>query len=206
MSGSQVSLGAARGNTGATGPAGAAGPGADGVWQPAENGLVAAPTDPLFASTQFVAGAGILYLVRVKVAVDSVITNAHALPRTPAGAGLANTYLGVYAVGASTATLLGQTADCSGAVQTGGEVKVALTAPTASQAAGTTLLLGFLCGSGTTMPTIRSVTQGVPNANFLTGTSPYRTATFGTGQTALPSSITLSSLSAAGQFPWLGLS
>lgn len=190
-----------QGAPGATGPTGAT---PTLAWQPSDNGFIAAPCDPALAASNFTAVAGALYLVRARMAVTSVITSVFAAVRTPSAAGLANTYVGVYTLSGGTATLLGQTADSSTPFQNGGDVKVNLTTPTGSQPAGTVLLIGFLFGSATTVPTFRSVSGGDPNAN-LTAASPYRWSTIGTGQTALPATVTLASTASSGSLPWLGL-
>lgn len=194
-----------KGLKGDQGPVGATGAGAAGIWAPAENALVAGAFDPSQASISGTFSAGILYFVKVKVAATGVITNVHAMPRSPAGAGLANTFLGIYTVDATTATLLAQTNDISTPVQAATDVKAALSSPTASQAAGTTLLIAFLSGTSTTVPTLRVGNAGGGNHNLTTG-SPLRFGTFGTGLTALPATFSLASTSGGANFPWFGLS
>lgn len=194
-----------KGDTGSQGPTGAPGAGSTGLWAPSSNGLVGAPFDPVLASTSATKAAGILYFCRVRLTQDTVITNMHCLPRTPAGAGLSNTYLGIYTVDGTTATLLAQTNDISTQVTNPADVKAALSAPTSTLTAGTVLLLAFLSGASTTAPTLRNTNVGAANTN-LTGTSPYRYGTFGTGLTALPATMTLSSTAAGAVADWFGLS
>lgn len=191
-----------KGDIGATGPTGA---GASGVWLPADNALAAAPFDPIHASQNGVMSAGVLYFAKVKVATTGVITYAHFPARSPAGAGLVNTYAGIYTVDATTATLLAQTNDISTAAQGANDQKVALSSPTASIPAGTTLLVAFLVGTATTAPTFRVGLIGSGNNN-LTATSPYRFGTLGSGQTALPATFALSSTASGAVSHWFGLS
>lgn len=194
-----------KGDTGATGATGPAGAGAVGVWSPSESGVLAAPFDPILATSSGLMSAGILYFSKVKVSTTGPITFAHFMGRSPAGAGLANTYVGIYTVDATTATLLAQTNDVSTQAQGANDQKVALSAPTASITAGATLLIAFLVGTATTAPTLRVTGAGGGNTN-LTATSPYRFGTFGTGLTALPATFALSSSQSGATFTWLGLS
>lgn len=194
-----------KGLKGDTGPAGPTGAGATGIWTPSESGIAAAPFDPVLAINNGLMSAGILYFSKVKVATTGVITYAHFMGRSPAGAGLVNTYVGIYTVDATTATLLAQTNDVSTAAQGANDQKVALSSPTTSITAGTTLLVAFLVGTATTAPTLRVGNAGGGNHN-LTATSPFRYGTYGTGLSALPATFALSATSSGANFTWLGLS
>lgn len=194
-----------KGLKGDTGPVGATGAGAAGIWLPSDNGVAAAPFDPFNATSNTTTSAGILYFSKVKVAQDGVITNVHILPRSPAAAGVANAFLGIYTVSGGTATLLAQTNDISTPMQSASGVKAALSAVTSSITAGTTLLIAVLVGSATTVPTLQTGGPGGGNHN-LTSASPYRFGTFGTGLTALPATFSLASTSSGGSFIWMALS
>lgn len=188
MAGGQLSL-TTKGDPGNSGAPGATGVGAQGIWTPADNGLVAANMDPSNFSTNTVLTAGVLYLQKVKMATDSAVASIALSPRSPSGAGLANTFAGIYTISGTTATLIASTADVSTQMQTSSEQKFNLTAPTSVLTAGTELFIGILVGSGSTLPTLQGL-SGRSNA-FRTGAG-RRILASGSGQTALPSTVNLS--------------
>lgn len=190
--GSQVSI-SASGTSGATG---ATGPGAYGLWQPQDIGAVAWTMDPELAGTNVTYSAGVLYLARVKMSVDSTISKVGLSLRTTAPAGLANTFVGLYTQSGVTATLLASSSDLSStmnAVAT--PTYFNLSSATALQTAGTSLLVAFLFGSATTAPTMIGNVAG-PN-RYIALKQNYRHIAFGSSQTALPATADLSSGSAS---------
>lgn len=185
MSGSIALASDLPGPPGAPGDTGASGAGATGLWQPSDNGLVAANFDPALCNTNFVPTAGLLHLVRVRLAVDSTISSIKLLTRSPAASGLANAYLGLYSTAGA---LLASTADVSAGITATGPTSHALSSPLTDQVAGTNYYVGLVIGSGTTMPTIQGPTGGNVSA-FLTAAT-LRAGHIGTGQSALPASFT----------------
>lgn len=186
--GSQVTL-AKKGATGQTGPQGASGTGAQGLWQPSDNLVVGANLDPSACGTNFNVAAGTRYFQRVRLSTDSTISSIKLLSRTPQGAGLANTFVGLYDTAGN---LLAQTADVSTALQAGSALSVNLASPLSTQAAGTVFYVGLVVGSGTTMPILQGP-QGT-NANYgLSGTTLRGAVSVATGHTTLPSTVNLGS-------------
>jgi hypothetical protein len=201
MAGGQLSI-EPKGAKGDAGGSGATGSGAQGLWTPPDNGLVAMNSDPANLTQNLVVSAGIVYLMKVKTHVEAAIASVALAPRSPSGAGLANTFVGVYSVSGSTATLIAQSADVSTQMQTTSEQKVVLSAPTAVQPAGTELWVAVLVGSGTTLPTLLGISG---RANMFRTGAGRRILTSGTGQTALPSTVNLAT-AGDGNHIWAGLS
>lgn len=195
--GTQLSL-AAKGGPGQAGDTGPAGVGAQGLAQPSDNGLVAWSCDPAIAATTVALSAGIIYLTKVKMTTDSVINKVGINLRSAAPAGLTNTYMGVYAISGATATLLASTSDASATVN-GAQNPLLLTLAStiATQPAGTQLMVAFLAGAGTTLPSTLGV--GSRANGFVASKQNYRCLTYGTGQTALPGALDLSSAAAGDQ-------
>lgn len=192
------------GPPGAKGSTGSTGAGADGLWVPADNGLLAWTMDPVVATSNVTTSAGILYLMRVKMATEAAVSRVGLNLRTTAAAGLANTYVGVYSISGSTATLIGGSADISSGVNgVTAPTLYSLAAPTASQAAGTSLFVAFLAGSGTTLPTMIGTT-GRSNA-FIVAKASYRSLAFGAGLAALPASVDLTAAVDGGSVPLMAL-
>lgn len=201
MAGGQLSI-EPKGAKGDSGGAGATGSGAQGLWTPPDNGLVAMNSDPANLTQNLVVSAGIVYLMKVKMHVESAVASVALAPRSPAGAGLSNTFVGIYSVSGSTATLIAQSADVSSQMQTASEQKVPLSSPTPTQAAGTELWVAVLVGAGSTLPTLLGVAG---RANMFRTGAGRRILTSGTGQTALPSTINMTAAS-DGNHIWAGLS
>jgi hypothetical protein len=185
------------GAAGSVGAPGAAGVGAQALARPADNGLLAWSCDPAITNGNVSISAGIIYLMRAKMDTTSVITKVGLNLRSTAPAGLANAFVGVYTASGSTATRIGQSAEASATLNgQSNPTFVGLSAATSELASGTTVLLAFLVGSGSTLPTLLGLgSSGRPNA-FNSSKPTYRSLVFGTGQTALPATIDLSSASA----------
>lgn len=188
----------APGNTGSTGPTGS---GAAGLFRPSKAGLVAANFDPALCATNATLVGGVLFLQRVELAVDTTISSIKLLTRTPAAAGVTNAFVGLYSI---TGTLLAQSADVSTAMQSGSPATHALTVPLTGQTAGTEYYVAILIGSATTYPTMQGSAGSFLNS-FLSGGANFRSGTLSSGLTALPSTITPSSISSGvGIFAGLG--
>lgn len=156
-----------------------------GAWVPADNGLVACDADPLLAaSTLLLPSAGVTYVRKMKVAVDSPITNVLVVVSS-AGAGLSNAYLGVFD---SAGAQLGTSADVSTTLQSTGFKTVALTSPTTSRSAGSEIYAAVVVGAGTTMPTFRAFAASGAAMGISTP-SKTRWGSIGSGLTALQSSF-----------------
>lgn len=157
-----------------------------GAWRPVDNSFIACDIDPMVAnSTLLVPTAGVLYLRKMKMSVDSAITNV-LMSVSGAGATLSNSYVGVFDEGGN---LLATSADASTALQSTGFKTFTLVTPTAAIAAGTWVYVGLVVGSGGTLPTLRAAgvsahALGIPSA------SEFRWGSILTGLTALPSSFT----------------
>jgi len=177
------------GPAGAPGQVGGAGVGAFGIWTPSENGFVGGNLDPALCATNLLLTAGVMFLTRVRLSVDSTIGSLKVLTRSPAGAGMSNAYLGLYS---TAGTLLAQTADVSATLAATAPTSHALTAPLTGQTAGTSYYVGILVGAGTTMPTLLAPVGGFGSALLTAANS--RAGQIGTGQTALPASFTPSSI------------
>lgn len=109
------------------------------------------------------------------------------------------------AVFGSTGTQLGVSNDLSGLLATTGVNGFNLASATASQAIGTVVYVAWVFNAATP-PTLARLPTGANIAANLTGAT-YRWAVVSTGQTAMPASITPSSLSAGSAVPfWTAVS
>lgn len=189
--GSQLSIDV-RGPKGADGTSGS---GAVQLRSPVDNGLLAWQGAPELMGSNVTCGFGIVFLQRMKVAATGTITRVGLPLRSAAPAGLTNTFVGVYSQSGVTATLLQKSADISSTVN-GVSVPTLynLTASIAATA-GDVLLVAYLAGAGTTSATFLG---GVGNPNrYIASKQNFWSLAFGTGQTALPSTMDLSSASAS---------
>lgn len=165
-----------------------------GIWTPEDNGHLAWTMDPYSASSSraVINGAVQLHMISVKKAVT---VNRFYLSRSAAGTSMTvgQNFIGLYD---STGALLGQTADQAGnfAVAT-----TPLDAPLVVQTpipAGK-YWVGILANSTGSLPTFLGGPAGLgAHYNLGTDSSSRRLAQFGVGLTALPSSITPSSMTA----------
>jgi hypothetical protein len=155
--------------------------------------------DPILGVSTAAPGTGLFVYMRVKVQTTSVITNVLAAVTTGAGS-LTGAWAGVYSMAG---TLLGTTADQSSSWSSTGLKTMALTTPTASQTAGTTVLVALLAVGGG--PTFRAASvASVLNGN-LTASDGFRYGGLAS-QTVLPSPLTLSGTSAFTGMPFVAIS
>ncbi|MFJ9645023.1 collagen-like protein [Streptomyces sp. NPDC101206] len=193
------------GPAGATGPEGPAGPqGAQGPAgqaaqedRPSEQNLLAWTYDPSMAghvTAQSVGGvAGRITLVRIVIRSQITWSNIWiGLAGIDAGATLSNCYLGVYD---TTGTLRGITADISSSLMTGATAK-ALPLVTPFQAAPGFYFIAMLLNGtwATNSLTFKSSGAGISVNAGLTAPN-LRYSNLLTGQTSLPSTITLANQS-----------
>lgn len=160
-----------------------------GLWTPVDNALIACDGDPMLASSSLVLPtAGVVYLRKIKMADTKAVTNV-VMVISNSGVGLSNAYAAVFD---STGAQLGVSADISTSLQSTGTKTIALGTPTAIQPAGTWLYIALVIGGASTMPTISSfasarISLGISSSNLRWGST-------GTGLTAMPSTITPSSI------------
>lgn len=174
------------------------------VPSPIDFGYLAWTTDPAEVSGLVTPTAGVLYLVRVPLRqASATLANLH-LGVGVAGSGLTSGQCLVAIFNFSTGARLGVSADISGGLAVG-ETTHAITSPPV--VAGPAYVYVGVLLNGTTMP---QLARGGPSisglGNVKTTTSTKRFAQYGTAQTAMPSSITLSSMVNTANAPWVGVS
>lgn len=156
--------------------------------QPANQGLCGWSVDPAATSSNLTLTSGLLYFIAVRATDTRTLSNLWVHVFT-AGSGLTTgqSLLGLYD---STGTLLATSGDQSTAWATTGAKAAAISA---SVTAGNTYYVGVL-SVGTTPPALSrgSGTGGLGNLGLTS--APYRFNTGASGQTAMPSSVTPSSL------------
>lgn len=172
------------------------------TFPPQSHGFLAWSMDANMVTNATAPTNGVVQMTRFDINRPVVITNMHEA-LVAAGAGVSNTFLGIYD---STGTLLRQTADASTAYQSADLKTVPLTS-TLSIAAGT-YYFARLVGAGSSITLLR----GVQSANLVNAinanltVSNGRVTNFGSGLTALPSSITLSSRTFGSTGFWCAIS
>lgn len=157
---------------------------------PSDHGFAAWTVDPVTAGSSTTPTAGVLYMFKLKM-VTSVTIAGMGIHVATAGSGLTSSYLALHdASGAR----LGVTAAQTTSWQSSGWKAHALVSGVAVTP-GTyygSLLIGN--GSSTAPAVARASSSAVSNANL---TAPgLRYGTSGTGQTSVPSSVTLSAVAA----------
>lgn len=153
--------------------------------------------DPALISGSSILTAGVLYLTRVKVGVAGTAASV-SMHVSTAGATLSNCFLGLFD---SNGTRVGVTTDQSTALQSGGLKTVTMSA-TAALVAGPHYV-GILT-NGTTPPTMtRAGNSSIVNAGVVAPS--LRWATSGTGQTAMPSTVDLTTAAASSLSLWAAI-
>lgn len=182
-------------------------PSSSGAIQPSDNGLAAWAYDPATAVSSSSPTLGKVYLIKMRV--NAATTISKLLIWVAAGlTGNATLTSGqnFAALFDNAGNQLAITADQTAAWATSGAKTMALISPYTA-AAGTYyvgLLMNGAAGTGT-MPTwSRSVSTAIGNIGLTSGA--YRFMSSGTGQTAMPSSITLASAANEGLAFWAGIS
>lgn len=169
-------------------------------WLPGDNGFLAATDDLGACGATAVMAAGTVYLRKLPVRYALTISGL-VVALAAAGSGTsAGSFAGVIS---SAGTLLTGSADI-GSILTGanGGRQLPLTTPQ-NPAIGSFVWLAVVANLSVTQPTLRAAGGGNPtvmNANL--PNSAFNTAVNGTGQAALPSSITPNSNSASGAVPF----
>lgn len=157
---------------------------------PADHGFTTWTLDPVQAGSSSSPTAGVLYLMKVKIVAASTV-NGVGMHVATAGSGLTSSYLALFD---STGTRLGLSAAQTTAWQTSGYKATALTAGVAVTAG--TYYIGLLIGNGSTTPPViaRASSSVVTNAGLVA--PGLRFGASGTGQTSVPSTVTLSGVAA----------
>lgn len=156
-----------------------------------DHGLVAWSMDPADATGTQAATSGNLMVMKTKAATVGPIS-AIRIPRSDSGVTCTLAKAAVFdASGAS----LGVSGNAASDFASGGDKDLTLTSPTRATVVGEVLYLAFLVvGTGT--PTMRTATAAPSLNQGLTASAGYRSAAL-SGQSDMPSSLTLSGLSAS---------
>jgi hypothetical protein len=159
------------------------------------------PTHPATVVNNSALTAGQIILIRVVATKTGTVNNIDfGLSNSPAG--LTNTFVGLYD---TSGTRLGVSADASASWNGAaiGRIRTALTSGV-SVVLGTAYYVAVLVGAGTTLPNLlRGVQNNVHNGAL--GTGAQNVMQSGSGQTALPSSITMASTVANNNAFWSGV-
>jgi hypothetical protein len=156
-----------------------------------DSGLLGWTLDPATAVGSLQTSAGVLHLIEIRLRTGTVNTLYVRVGTAGATLTASQNFLALFD---STGARVGLTADQSTAWTTTGTKSAALTTPYA--ATGGVFYVAIL-SNGTTQPTfIASSSLGQPN---FTRAAPFRAGTLLTGQTSIPSSVTLGSSAALGQ-------
>lgn len=176
-----------------------------GAPQPADFGYASWATDPAAISAAVTITAGVLYLWKLPIrTAGQVLTNLHTGVFV-AGSGLTAGQCFAALFDPTSGTRLAVTADLSGAFGSVGETTHAFAATATIASAG--FVYAGLLVNGTTPP---QLARGGPNitglGNSRLAANAKRIAQYGTGQTTMPTSITLASMVNTANGPWLALS
>lgn len=175
--------------------------------QPGDFALKSWTYDPMLigSNTAQALTAGVLGLTRFHLRNDSTISNI-VTGVVSAGTTVVNQYFGLYN---ASGVLLGTTADVSATMTSVGLKTSALTTPYVATAG--TYYIGFLTGSAATTPKFAVGPSGGNAASFsgmvnVGTTAMYRSATYSTGFSTLPSLLTTSTATADSRAWWFAVS
>lgn len=182
----------------------------DGIYRRSDYGAILGWTCHLeniySGGTGTLTAAGVMQLTRFRLPVAATVTNVICYVQI-VGVLLSNCYIGLYD---STGTLRASTADQSTPWQTQGLKTIAFTSPYVASAGS--YWLGVVQGAGTPCAAFAQAGVGDVNSNNLTnvglsaGAGNLRSATNGSGLTALPGSFTPSSgMTISGRLPWMAV-
>lgn len=157
---------------------------------PADHGFTTWTLDPVQAGSSTTPTAGVLYLMKTKIIAASTI-NGVGMHVATSGSGLTSSYVALFD---STGARVALSAAVTTAWQTSGYKATTFTAGYA--AAVGTYYIGLLIGNGsTTAPALARASSSVVTNAGLTAPG-LRFGTSGTGQTSVPSTVTLASVTA----------
>lgn len=170
---------------------------------PLDSGYLSWTTDPAEVSSLVTPTAGVLYLAKVPMRQASVAIGNICMGVGVVGSGLTSGQCFVALFNATSGARLAISADISAAL-TVGETTHAMTSPP-TITGPVQVYIGLLL-NGTTMP---QLARGCPSISGLSNgrlsASAKRFAQYGSGQTAMPSSITLASMVNTVNAPWFGV-
>ena len=187
---------------GTTGAQGNPGSGAAGIMSPSDVGLLAWSYDQVIVSTNATITSGVVFLIRMSVAAGTITNIVYNIGTAGSGLTAGDNYVGLYN---STGTLLSASADqSSNWTSTGNKV----TALSSAQTVVAGYVYAAFLAVGTTPPLFAraSSAQGTLLMQMQSSSSLPREASFGTSQTSLPSSITMTSTVGIANAPWVGVS
>jgi hypothetical protein len=166
---------------------------------PADRNLIAWAADVDIATTGTTASAtGTLRMIRL-IAATAATAATSILRVDIAGSGLSNCYFGLYN---TSGTLIAATSDQSGVWNSTGTKAVNFSAPAALTPG--VYYAALLVGAGTLLSFARL--QGGDLINVGLGTAgSQQCATYGSGLTALPSTLTMANMVSASICPWTAL-
>jgi hypothetical protein len=172
-------------------------------WIPADNGLLIVNYDPMLSSAGGVSSpvtAGTVYLLKVTChRAMTVSTLRWAIGVAGAGAS-SGSFIGIYN---SAGTRLQTSADIAAGLTSIGPQSASITSQ--ALAAGSFYWIGIVVNLATTQPTFRSANTANSHINTPMTAANLRVCINGTGQTALPASITPSSNSGTNAVSiWVG--
>ena len=174
-------------------------------WIPTDNGLLLAVCDMAAAGASAAMVGGSVYLGKMVVRRDVTVSRVWFQTSVAGTGSSTGSYVGLYSQ-AGTRLAQSTDADATAAFKaTAGPQSVALDVPQALKA-GTFVWAALVENLDGTQPSLTTYAATIAaRANLGLPPSQYRAASGGTGQTTLPSSLTVSSQSAANPI-WMGLS
>lgn len=159
---------------------------------PDDQGFLGWTIDPAYATSSTAPTAGVLYVMRMRVVAAGTTDTVYLAAQT-GGSSPTNGYVGLFN---SSGTQIAVTTNQATSWGTAGHKAISWVTPVAVTPG--TYYIGLLCGGGTAPAFVRAAQQsggtggsGVANVGM---TAPFRFGTIGTGQTAMPSSVTLASV------------
>jgi hypothetical protein len=168
---------------------------------PSANGLLGWTYDAAAAVNNITLTAGNVFLAKIWINRPGTVTNLATRTVNASGAGLTNSYMGLYD---ASGNRLGVTADLSASwmAATGNRIHPLTSSATIS--APGWYYVAWLMGALTTSPGF-SRSSGIDIQNINLSASAYRSASYSSGLTALPATITMSSLTTFNSYLWAGV-
>ena len=171
------------------------------LWLPSDVGLAAANGDPRSAGAILTMIAGTIYLVRVNIWQAVTFSKVFVVVNTGSAGASGGNFIGIYS---SAGTQLNVSSDFGTALGTPGPQPV--TVGSTSVAAGSFFDVAMVVNAGSSQPHLYGYGMPAADINFGQALASLQFAVNGTGQTVLPSSLTLGSSTNAGALPfWVGL-
>jgi hypothetical protein len=168
---------------------------------PSANGLLGWTYDSAAAVNNITLTAGNVFLAKIWINRPGTVTSIATRTVNASGAGLTNSYMGLYD---ASGNRLGVTAELSASWMgaTGNRIHPLTSSATIS--APGWYYVAWLMGALTTSPGF-SRSSGIDIQNINLSASAYRSASYGSSLTALPATITMSSLTTFNSYLWAGV-